>query len=182
MHQETCFQLHHIFCVCVCLCVRYFSVCVPYLWWLGSICVDLTEEIPRLIALSCLACINLLNRAKTLVQKYQLYQPMPSRIQKLHTTSQEHNKRTNIKGQAYCFYSKFKWECLSFVTSRQTSHCSSAARLRALCRRTKWGDERLIPYRVSRWPMRVMWSQRIQLGPLRSKYAIFLKEQLQAIM
>lgn len=114
-----------IFSVCVCLCVCYFSVCVPYLWWLGSICVDLTEEIPRLIALSCLACINLLNRAKTLVQKYQLYQPMPSRIQKPHTTSQEHNKRTNIKGQAYCFYSKFKWECLSFVTSRQTSHCSS---------------------------------------------------------
>lgn len=81
--------------LCVGLCVCYFSVCVPYLWWLGSICVDLTEEIPRLIPLSCLACINLLNRAKTLVQKYQLYQPMPSRIQKPHTTSQEHNKRTN---------------------------------------------------------------------------------------
>lgn len=46
----------------VCICVCHFLCLCAYLWWLAHICVDLTEEIPRLIALSCPACINLLNR------------------------------------------------------------------------------------------------------------------------
>lgn len=61
-----------IFPMLECLCLY------AYLWWLASIYVDLTEEIPRLIAVSFPACINLLNRVKTLLQKYQLYQPLPS--------------------------------------------------------------------------------------------------------
>lgn len=71
-------QGHYVFpCIYIwvwCVCVRFMLVCE-----LTGICVNLTEEIPRLIALSCSACINLLNRVKTLIQKYHL---MPSHSQR----------------------------------------------------------------------------------------------------
>lgn len=95
----------------MCVWVRNFLCLYASLWWLTRITVDLTEEIPRLITLSSPASINLLNRVKTLVQKYQLYQPVPSHRQKPHTTpAGEQHKGSDTQGQPYGHDRESKWK------------------------------------------------------------------------
>lgn len=95
------------------------SVCMRVLLHvIDGICADLAEASPQFTALSCLLCINLLNRAKTLLQKSQHDRPMPThRFGTQGGAQRGHHQRSTMH-----IYSKFKQKCL-FVLRLLSSWC-----------------------------------------------------------